>query len=176
MARKGNNNRAKKISDEQKQAIVQTYIDAIAEGRPIRQKDLGEQYGITQAAVSNILNDAEVVRSARRRQAVNVVMAQAIFERAAAKVAQATVESALKDRDEKYEYITQMDRRDVLDRAGVRAKDESSSEISITFAGGAGVNVGMPQGAQDEDEAQMQDGGADAEPGERGDVQEGDGA
>ena len=148
-ARKGNNNRAKKISDEQKQAIVQTYIDAIADGQPIRQKDLAEKYGITQAAVSNILNDAEVVRSARRRQAVNVVMAQAIFERAATRVAQKTVESTLKEREEKYEYITQMDRRDVLDRAGVRAKDEGGNEISITFAAG-GVNVGMPQGAQDE--------------------------
>lgn len=172
MARKGNNNRAKKISDEKKQAIVQTYIDAIAEGQPIRQKDLAQQYGITQATVSNILNDAEVVRSTRRRQGVNVVMAQAILERAAVKVAQKTVESALKDRDEKYEYITQMDRRDVLDRAGVRARDESSGEISITFASGAGVSVGMPQGTQDEDAAQ---GTGDSQtPDGRGDAQEWD--
>ena len=63
-----------------------------------------------------------------------------------------------------------MDRRDVLDRAGVRARDESSGEISITFASGGGVSVGMPQGTQDEDAAQ---GTGDSQtPDGRGDAQE----
>ena len=68
------------------------------------------------------------------------------------------MESALKEREEKYEYITQMDRRDVLDRAGVRAKDENSNEISITFATGGGVNVGMPPSTQDEAQEHDADG------------------
>jgi hypothetical protein len=57
----------------------------------------------------------------------------------------ATVESAFKLRDEKYEYINQGDRRDILDRAGVRAEKKESQDIVLSFAG-APVNPGMPAG------------------------------
>ena len=72
-----------------------------------------------------------------------MILAQAILEAAAPEVARRTVQSAMKEREEKYEFITQGDRRDVLDRAGVRAKKEDKSEVTITFSGGP--EIGMPE-------------------------------
>lgn len=46
-------------------------------------------------------------------------------------------------------YLQQNAARDILDRAGVRAKDESKQEVNITFAGGM-PEIGMPQSAEEE--------------------------
>lgn len=47
-------------------------------------------------------------------------------------------------------YLQQNAARDILDRAGVRAKDESKQEVKITFAGGM-PEIGMPQSAEEEE-------------------------
>ena len=46
-------------------------------------------------------------------------------------------------------YLQQNAARDILDRAGVRAKDESKQEVKITFEDGM-PEIGMPQSAEEE--------------------------
>jgi hypothetical protein len=72
-----------------------------------------------------------------------VLLAQAIAERAAAQVMRETVQSAFKRRDKKYEYITQGDRRDILDRAGVRVEKKEAADVTVSFKTN-GIGLGMP--------------------------------
>lgn len=135
----------KKLSDEQREEIVHRYIESRADpfAVPITQTQLAEEYGVGQATISRIIADSGVIERVRRRTKASVALAQAIAEEAAAHAMRATVESAFKLREEKYEYINQGDRRDILDRAGVRAASEEKPEVNITFNGGS-VPIGVP--------------------------------
>lgn len=137
----------KKLTDEQRDELVHRYVESRADpyATPITQKELAQEYGIAQSTVSTIIADSGVLERVRRRTKSSVLLAQAIAEEAAAHAMRATVESAFKPREEKYEYINQGDRRDILDRAGVRAAKEEKQAITLSFAGAA-VNPGMPEG------------------------------
>lgn len=137
----------KKLTDEMKEEIVHKYIESRSDpyAVPITQAQLAEEYGLGQSTISRIISDSGVIERVRRRTKSSVLLAQAIAEEAAAHAMRATVESAFKLRDEKYEYINQGDRRDILDRAGVRAEKKESQDIVLSFAG-APVNPGMPAG------------------------------
>lgn len=135
----------KKLSDEQREEIVHRYIESRADpfAVPITQTQLAEEYGVGQATISRIIADSGVIERVRRRTKASVALAQAIAEEAAAHAMRATVESAFKLREEKYEYINQGDRRDILDRAGVRAASEEKPDVNIIFNGGS-VPIGVP--------------------------------
>ena len=135
----------KKLSDEQREEIVHRYIESRADpfAVPITQTQLAEEYGVGQATISRIIADSSVIERVRRRTKASVALAQAIAEEAAAHAMRATVESAFKLREDKYEYINQGDRRDILDRAGVRAEKSDKQDVTISFKTG-GFDVGMP--------------------------------
>lgn len=135
----------KKLTDKMKEEIVHRYIESRADpfAVPITQTQLAEEYGVGQATISRVISDSGVVERVRRRTKASVALAQAIAEEAAAHAMRATVESAFKPREEKYEYINQGDRRDILDRAGVRAEKSDKQDVTISFKEG-GFDVGMP--------------------------------
>lgn len=135
----------KKLTDEQRDELVHRYVESRADpyATPITQKELAQEYGIAQSTVSTIIADSGVLERVRRRTKSSVLLAQAIAEEAAAHAMRATVESAFKPREEKYEYINQGDRRDILDRAGVRAQGGEKPEVNINFTNG-GVKLGVP--------------------------------
>lgn len=141
----------KVLTDEEREALVVEYIESHTKPdmKPLTQVELGKKYGVSQTTVSKILIDSKTIERVQRRTKSNVALAQAIMESAAPEVAKRTVRSALTEREEKFEYITQGDRRDVLDRAGVRAAKEEKNEVTISFASG-GIDVGMPESAEDE--------------------------
>ena len=135
----------KKLTDEMKDEIVHRYVESRADpfATPITQVQLAKEYGVAQVTISRVISDSGVLERVRRRTKSSVILAQAIAEEAAAHAMRATVESAFKPREEKYEYINQGDRRDILDRAGVRAASEEKPEVNITFNGGS-VPIGVP--------------------------------
>lgn len=135
----------KKLSDEVRDEIVHRYIESRANpyATPITQKQLADEYGVVQSTISGIISDSGIIERVRRRTKASVALALAIAEEAASHAMRATVESAFKERDEKYEYINQGDRRDILDRAGVRAASEEKPEVNISFNGG-GIPIGVP--------------------------------
>lgn len=141
----------KVLTDEECEALVVEYIESHTKPdmKPLTQVELGKKYGVSQTTVSKILIDSKTIERVQRRTKSNVALAQAIMASAAPEVAKRTVRSALTEREEKFEYITQGDRRDVLDRAGVRAAKEEKNEVTISFASG-GIDVGMPESAEDE--------------------------
>lgn len=141
----------KVLTDEEREALVVEYIESHTKPdmKPLTQVELGKKYGVSQTTVSKILIDSKTIERVQRRTKSNVALAQAIMESAAPEVAKRTVRSALTEREEKFEYITQGDRRDVLDRAGVRAAKEEKNEVTISFASG-GIDVGMPESAEGE--------------------------
>lgn len=141
----------KVLTDEEREALVVEYIESHTKPdmKPLTQVELGKKYGVSQTTVSKILIDSKTIERVQRRTKSNVALAQAIMESAAPEVAKRTVRSALTEREEKFEYITQGDRRDVLDRAGVRAAKEEKNEVTISFASG-GFDVGMPESAEGE--------------------------
>lgn len=135
----------KKLTDEMKEEIVHRYVESRADpfAVPLTQTQLAQEYGVGQATISRVISDSGVVERVRRRTKASVELAQAIAEEAAAHAMRATVESAFKPREEKYEYINQGDRRDILDRAGVRAEKKEATDVNISFTNG-GFDVGMP--------------------------------
>ena len=137
----------KKLTDEMKDEIVHRYVESRADpfATPITQVQLAKEYGVAQVTISRVISDSGVLERVRRRTKSSVILAQAIAEEAAAHAMRATVESAFKPREEKYEYINQGDRRDILDRAGVRAEKSEKQDITLSFAG-VPVNPGMPAG------------------------------
>lgn len=137
----------KKLSDEQRDEIVHRYIESRADpfATPITQYQLAEEYGVSQSLISHVIADSGVIERVRRRAKSSVLLAQAIAEEAAAHAMRATVESAFKLRDEKYEYINQGDRRDILDRAGVRVEKGDKQDVTISFKT-EGFDLGMPGG------------------------------
>ena len=141
----------KVLTEEERAELIAEYIESHTNPnlKPLTQAEIGKKYGVSQTTVSNIMLDSGALERVRRRTRSNIILAQAIMESAAPEVAKRTVKSAMTDRDEKFEYITQGDRRDVLDRAGGRAAKEEKNEVTISFASG-GIDVGMPESAEDE--------------------------
>lgn len=134
-------------SEEQMSLAVQMYIESHADPnvRPMSQTEIGKLFGHSQQWVSAALINSGVLDRIEKRTRSNVILARALMQTAAPKIAEETIKSALKKRDKKFEYVTQQDRRDVLDRAGVRAEKEEAQAVTISFAGGS-FDVGMPEG------------------------------
>lgn len=131
--------------EEQRELAVQIYIDSQLNPKstPLSQAKVAEMFGKSQRWVSDSLHNSGVLDKIEKRTRSNVILAQAMLQKAAPEIALKTIESARKERDEKFEYITQGDRRDILDRAGVRAEKQEASDVNITFTNG-GFALGMP--------------------------------
>ena len=131
--------------EEQRELAVRMYIESRFDAKPLTQTQIAKIFGKSQTWVSDSLIHSGTLDRIEKRTRSNVILARAMMQHAAPKVAEKTIESALSKRDKKFEYITQQDRRDVLERAGVRAEKEESQAVTVTFAGG-GFDVGMPEG------------------------------
>lgn len=136
------------LTDEEKEEILSEYINSRTEpGRkPVTQRELAKKYGVDQSRISRIICDSDTIERMRRRTRVSVLIAQAMAESAAPKIMEETIKSAFKKRDAKFEYINQGDRRDILDRAGVRVEKGEKQEITLSFASGLSIEPGMPAG------------------------------
>lgn len=135
---------SERLTDAQREEIAHKYIDSIADpyAVPVTQEELAEEYGVSRRTVGYVLQDSKVLERVRRRTRSDAIVAQAIAERAAVQIMRETVRSAFKIRDEKYEYINQGDRRDILDRAGVRVEKKEAADVTVTFK--SGIGLGMP--------------------------------
>lgn len=135
--------------EEQRELAVQIWIDEHANhtdpwDKPKTQKEIAEMFGRSQSWMSETLIHSGTLDKIEKRTRSNVVLARAMMQSAAPKIAAETIRSAMKKRDQNFEYITQQDRRDVLDRAGVRAEKQEASDVNIRFVSGGGFTPGMP--------------------------------
>lgn len=133
--------------DEIADLVLDEYVETHTKPdlRPVTQAELAKKYNRSQSSISRMILDSKAVERKFRRVKTSVMLAQIMAENASPLMMEKTIESALKKRDKKYEYINQGDRRDILDRAGVRAKTEEKQEIVLSFDGGM-VDLGMPEG------------------------------
>lgn len=131
---------------QMKELAVQIYIDSQLnpKSKPLSQEQVASLFGRSQKWMSVALRDSGVLEKIEKKMRSDVILAQAMLQRAAPEIALKTIESARKTRSEKFEYITQVDRRDVLDRAGVRAEKQEATDVNITFTNGA-FTLGMPE-------------------------------
>ena len=132
---------------EQRRLAVEMYIESKLDPskKPLTQREIGALFGHSQKWVSDALIDSGTLERIEKRTRSNVILARAMANHAAPSLMLDMIESARKRRDKKFEYITQQDRRDVLDRAGVRAEKQEATDVNIRFVDGVGFNTGMPE-------------------------------
>lgn len=140
----------KVLTEEEKEEIVLTYIESMVfpekyGGHRVRQKDLAEKYGVNQSTISKIVTSSDEVSRLNKRMQTRTMVAQSMAQLAAPKVMEATIKDALKERDDAFGYLSQNARRDVLDRAGVRAVSDNKQEVTVSFASGMNVRPRMPE-------------------------------
>ena len=140
----------KVLTEEEKEEIVLTYIESMVfpekyGGHRVRQKDLAEKYGVNQSTISKIVTSSDEVSRLNKRMQTRTIVAQSMAQLAAPKVMEATIKDALKERDDAFGYLSQNARRDVLDRAGVRAASDNKQEVTVSFASGMNVRPRMPE-------------------------------
>ena len=138
------------LTEEEKEEIVLTYIESMVfpekyGGHRVRQKDLAEKYGVNQSTISKIVTSSDEVSRLNKRMQTRKMVAQSMAQLAAPKVMEATIKDALKERDDAFGYLSQNARRDVLDRAGVRAVSDNKQEVTVSFASGMNVRPRMPE-------------------------------
>lgn len=138
------------LTEEEKEEIVLTYIESMIfpekyGGHRVRQKDLAEKYGVNQSTISKIVTSSDEVSRLNKRMQTRKMVAQSMAQLAAPKVMEATIKDALKERDDVFGYLSQNARRDVLDRAGVRAVSDNKQEVTVSFASGMNVRPRMPE-------------------------------
>ena len=135
--------------EEKRELTVKLYVESRIDPykEPIKQKDLAEMMGMSQSWVSEQIRNSNTLSNYERKTRADAILARAMMQAAAPAIARKTILSAQKDRDLSFEYITQNDRRDVLDRAGVRAEKQEAMDVNITFSNG-GFDIGMPGGEQ----------------------------
>lgn len=138
------------LTEEEKEEIVLTYIESMVfpekyGGHRVRQKDLAEKYGVNQSTISKIVTSSDEVSRLNKRMQTRTMVAQSMAQLAAPKVMEATIKDALKERDDAFGYLSQNARRDVLDRAGVRAVSDNKQEVTVSFASGMNVRPRMPE-------------------------------
>ena len=146
----------RKLTEADHDAIVEAYIESRIYpdkyDHPIKQRELAEKYGVDQSQISRIITSSDVVERLNRRTRTNTLLAQAMAQHAAPRVMAETIKDALTKRDDAFGYLSQTARRDVLERAGVRAAKEEQKEITFSFASGATVRPKMPERESEDSE------------------------
>lgn len=132
---------------EQKRLACEMYIESRMNheyGERLTQAEIGKMFGHNQQWVSAALADEGTLDRLERRTRSDVIIARAMANKAAPEMMLDLIKSARKKRADQFEYITQQDRRDILDRAGVRAEKQEATDVTIRFADGVGFATGMP--------------------------------
>ena len=131
--------------EEKRELAVKLYVESRIDPskEPIKQKEIAEMLGMSQSWVSEQIRNSNTLGNYERKTRADAILARAMMQAASPAIARKTILSAQKERDPSFEYITQNDRRDVLDRAGVRAEKQEATDVNITFMNG-GFDIGMP--------------------------------
>lgn len=138
------------LTEEEKDAIVLAYIESRIfpekyDGRRVKQKELAEKYGVNQSTISRIITSSDEVGRLQKRTQTRTLIAQSMAQLASPRVMEETIKDALKERKDEFGYLSQNARRDVLDRAGVRAASDNKQEVTVSFASGMNVRPRMPE-------------------------------
>lgn len=144
------------LTDEQEDEILRRYIeprmDPYFVGKPPTQQALAKEYGVSQSLISEIISKSSTIERMRKKTKSSVLLAQAMAEHAAPQIMAETIKDALKTRDDNFGYLHQNARRDVLERAGVRAAKEDKQEVKVSFASGVMVRPKMPVREEEDSE------------------------
>lgn len=132
-----------KLTDEQKEAIVFEYLDTNKSTY-----EIADEYGVSKSTICRVISDSRTLRKLEERASVAAARAKIRAQLSADEIMKLTIEDAKKTREDKFGHLHQNARRDVLDRAGVRATKEEDSTLTIKFADGAGFSVGETEEAQ----------------------------
>ena len=135
---------AKVLTDEERVAIVEEYLDEMPP-----YVALGEKYGVSASTICRVIADSGVLDEAERKASSRAKMATIRLKNASAEAAEKLVKLLNKERSEKQVYADIQIIQQVLDRAGVRAEKEEKQEIAISFTGN-GVKPKMPVGVEEE--------------------------
>lgn len=138
------------LTEEEKDEIVLAYVESRIfpekyDNHRVKQKELAEKYGVNQSTISRIITSSDEVGRLQKRTQTRTLIAQAMAQIASPKVMEETIKDALKQRDDAFGYLSQNARRDVLDRAGVRATGDNKQEVTVSFASGMSVRPRMPE-------------------------------
>lgn len=131
--------------EELREIAVRMYIESRIDpyGTPLKQAEIAAKLGKSQSWVSDAIRNSSTLDSIEKKTRSDAILARAMMQAAAPAIARKTIMSAHKSRPAKFEYITQGDRRDVLDRAGVRAEKQEATDVNIRFVNGD-FEIGMP--------------------------------
>lgn len=142
------------LTEEEKDEIITAYIESrIFPDRydhAVKQKELAEKYGVNQSTISRVITSSEEVTRLQKRTRTSTLLAQTMAQLAAPRVMEETIKDALKERDDNFGYLSQNARRDVLERAGVRAQNDAKQEVTVSFASGMSVRPKMPEREESE--------------------------
>lgn len=136
----------KKLTEEQEQEMMVLYYD---EG--VKQVEIAKIYGVSQTVVSRTLNKPEALAWMLKQTSSKRLRAQILINNQLEAAVGKQVELMNKELPEGLLYLQQNAARDLLDRGGVRVKDEEKQEITVNFAGSQGFDVGMPDHSGDDD-------------------------
>ncbi len=125
-----------KLTTTQKNEIFER---AIFEGES--DAALAEAYGVSRKTIWRITHDKK--RIERKRSTVETMrdLAQMRIDAQAERAAARQIELMNMEVSEKALHINQNAAQDILDRAGVRRKDDESGEINVTLTGGFKTNL-----------------------------------
>lgn len=143
------------LTEEEKDEIVLAYIESRIfpekyDNHRVKQKELAEKYGVNQSTISRIITSSDEVGRLQKRTQTRTLIAQSMAQLASPKVMEETIKDALKERKDEFGYLSQNARRDVLDRAGVRAQSDNKQEVRVSFASGMNVRPRMPEREESE--------------------------
>ena len=136
----------KKLTEEQEQEMMVLYYD---EG--VKQVEIAKMYGVSQTVVSRTLNKPEALAWMLKQTSSKRLRAQILINTQLEAAVGKQVELMNRELPEGLLYLQQNAARDLLDRGGVRVKDEEKQEITVNFAGSPGFDVGMPDHSGDDD-------------------------
>lgn len=127
-----------KLTDEQKEEIVYEYLY----GSTPTTAELAAKYGVSKSTISRVLSHSQTLHKLEQRAKISAQRALIRAQLNSDDIMRLTIEDAKKTREDRFGYLHQNARREVLDRAGIRAKDSEESTLTIRFADGAGFDMG----------------------------------
>ena len=134
------------LSEKDKKEICKAYYVDL---RTLR--DIAKEYDVSHVTIHAIVSNPKMQREYKRRAESSKIRNELRLAQASEDALDKQIELLQKPLDDAYLYINQNAARDIMDRVGLRAKDESKQDVTITF-GVAGIpEVNMPETGGDQD-------------------------
>lgn len=115
------------------------------------QTSLAAEYGISQATISRIVNDPEVMQFMLKATTSAKVKALIRVHQHLDEAVDTQIELMRGQYEDQYKYLKQNAARDLLDRGGVRAEKEEHAEtrVVVDFGSAGGLTLGVPDHSMD---------------------------